>query len=191
MPENTGIIAVNVRRLVGRSGAPSGTVGLTIMPYACNPVISANICRNLTLTNPALANLGDSAAVIFTDASVVLFSDDFLVAHEFGHALGLGHGDGIDNDGNGVFDECCDPSEHDTGSSLMSAGGTGSLTITELQRNAMRAIAFVTPGTRFLTLAERAGAPVVRPQSVAPLPPGFDKVISPPFDKVLSPRHRQ
>ena len=190
MPENTGIIAINVRRFVQRNGQQAPVMGLTEMPYACNPLLSADICRNLTLANPALANLGAGAAVILTDNSIRPLSDDFLVAHEFGHALGLGHGDGIDNNGNGVFDECCDASESESGRSLMSAGN-GSLTITELQKNAMRAIAFVTPGTRFLTLAERARAPVVTPERVASLPPGFDKVISPPFDKVLSPRDRQ
>jgi len=168
LPDNTGIIAVNVRRLVGRSGAPTGTLGVTAMPYACNAIISANICRDPKITNP-----GDMAAVILTDASFTGSSDDFLVAHEFGHALGLGHGDGIDNNGNGVFDECCDPSEIDTGKSLMSAGN-GSLTITELQQEVARAIAFVTPGTRYETLAFHPGP---SPQKVEPLPPRFDKII--------------
>src|ERR1700730_2148754 len=77
-PENTGIIAVNIRHFVGSSGGSPGTLGLAVMPYACNEIISANICRDPTLANP-----DDTAAVILTDSAFTSVSDDFLVAHEF------------------------------------------------------------------------------------------------------------
>jgi hypothetical protein len=59
------------------------------------------------------------------------------LAHELGHVLQLSHGDGIDNDGNGLMDEACDTNEKDTGYSVMSP--YGGRIITEAQRQIARA----------------------------------------------------
>ena len=58
------------------------------------------------------------------------------LAHEFGHALLLNEGDGVDNDGDGPIDLGCD-AEADTAQSLMTVNGTGK-TLTESQRELAR-----------------------------------------------------
>jgi hypothetical protein len=151
-PSAEGIITVNIRRFVGAFGASPGTLGYTTMPYPCNAIISDSVCRNPFAARPDDV---DDVAVILTDSSFMGFADDVLVAHELGHALGLGHGDGFDNNGNCVFDECCDPAEPTVAENLMNPNRT-SRTITELQRITARALAFTIPGTHFFQVAPRA-----------------------------------
>jgi hypothetical protein len=70
---------------------------------------------------------------------------DAIAAHELGHDLLLRHGDGVDNDQNGVWDEFCDPDEMDGGSSLMDVFPGNSTTVGLSQRRLARAAALVVP----------------------------------------------
>jgi len=70
-----------------------------------------------------------------------------ITAHELAHDLLLRHGDGLDAEQNGVWDELCDAAEISTGASLMDTYPGSSTTITPLQRE----------------LAEAAAAAVVLP----------------------------
>ena len=58
--------------------------------------------------SPIVANYGDAAFVAVRDNSFGLANDphDRLLAHEAGHVLFLGHGNGIDDDADGRFDGC-------------------------------------------------------------------------------------
>ena len=73
-----------------------------------------------------------------------------VLAHELGHALLLRHGDGVDNDNNGVFDESCDQNEfnafdlkasHDQLSLMYPTVFADVTTITALQRDLARTAA--------------------------------------------------
>jgi len=97
-------------------------------------------------------------------------SSDFLVAHELGHTLGLIHGDGLDNDCNGVWDgvvgagPVCDANEMNTGPvTLMSVEGASTGFLTPLQLDRARVYA-----TKSLPMAALSTAVCVAP----PLPPG-------------------
>jgi len=85
-----------------------------------------------------------------------------VLGHEFGHVLMLGHGDGLDNDGNGalpptngprLFDAYCDINEYNTKDlqantvSLMDRTVGGVTTITPLQRECARTVAALLPGS--------------------------------------------
>jgi len=84
-----------------------------------------------------------------------------ILAHEFGHVLMLGHGDGLDNDGNGklppdagprLFDQSCDVPEFNQydilgkTTSLMDTYVESVKTITPLQRECARTVAPLLPG---------------------------------------------
>lgn len=147
-----GIITININRFVGSSGAQSSAVGKATSSVNCDPALTATmaVCTNLS---DMVENIG--ASVVMRDASYEqsFQNQDFqdvTFAHELGHSLFLGHGDGIDNDGNGQFDFCCDADEvvDALPYSLMSPNYTqaSSGVITDLQGDRARTVASLTPG---------------------------------------------
>lgn len=66
-----------------------------------------------------------------------------IVAHELGHDLLLRHGDGLDNDQNGAWDEYCDAAEANGGMSLMDTHPGMSTVLTPLQQELGKASAVV------------------------------------------------
>jgi hypothetical protein len=150
-----GPIAFNLRRFVDASGNPTTALGnamdpsvsFTLPPGAPFPSVLPE-CQtppvNLIAANGAFMGAVDRsfAATIGQDARVV--------AHEFGHVLKLGHGNGLDDDGDGVYDQFCDPSENPLTppASVMHPFISGvNQNVTMFQRGTARAIASVTPGS--------------------------------------------
>jgi len=147
-----GIIAVNVNRFVNASGSQSTTVGIATSSIACEPARSTTmaICTDL---NTMSENIGTFVALEDASYDQDLESQDFqdvTLAHELGHTLFLGHGDGLDNDENGLFDSCCDANENESATpySLMSpySNQASSRVITALQKDWARTVASKTPG---------------------------------------------
>jgi hypothetical protein len=150
-----GPVVINVRRLVNQDGSQAQISGQGGYQYTW-PGGPDPVC-----TNPSALTQVTSKAII-TD---YLFLRDFdpveeLLAHEFGHVLGLQHGNGQDDNNNGMFDGYggqttqteCDASENPSAPppSLMTPNiGVSTPTITNLQRNRARAIAMRISGVSF------------------------------------------
>lgn len=94
-PDITGIVAVSARQF---EGTPDTYYGQAGVPLLGDPVQQAQ------------SRLGiiDSAYLHPDSTHTTVFQRDTLgrwLAHEFGHTLGLQHGNGIDDNQNGVIDE--------------------------------------------------------------------------------------
>jgi hypothetical protein len=159
------LVIVIARKLINSDGSSSPMSGIS---EVYNQVLKRNngidLCsfpRNLTkddtkgkyiiLTDPTLLGL---------DGSKGNGIPYVVLAHEFGHVLMLGHGDGLDNDNNSqlppnpgprLFDAYCDPAEYNnydvTSStpSLMIAKAGYIKSITILQKEIARTVASLMP----------------------------------------------
>ena len=164
-----GITAVNIRLFVNDFGAPNNLAGLAWVQDACAFGAWSNVCQDPTSLP---VNAGTSIVVIDEkcfDGSQECFASgydrdeiDLAFPHELGHTLWLGHGNGLDDDGDGVFDACCEGDEGTGGGNLMAGGSsTPGTTITAEQRARARALARVTPGAIIETPTGSVAGPVV------------------------------
>jgi hypothetical protein len=141
-----GPIALNFGRFVDASGNPVGTLGLGIPPAITGSVPFAQ-CEippvHVTAAGETFMGVVDFSAVGAKGR------DAQVVAHELGHVLTLGHGNGLDDNNNKRYDLFCDPSEAglDSPPTIMHPSGISN-DVTALQRDQSRTIAKLTPGSQ-------------------------------------------
>jgi outer membrane protein assembly factor BamB len=144
-----GPVGINLRQFVDNNGNPSDTNGIA-SPAIRGPGLPNDlgpVCKDPTKIQ---SNSGDTMYAAVNDNSLVVNDPhDTLVAHELGHVLFLFHGNGLDDDNNGVYDEICDPKENTNAlpHSLMTPRVISDV-ITHLQKNTARTLAKVTAGAK-------------------------------------------
>ncbi len=149
-----GIIGINIRRFVKPDGTPSQLLGIgSSMHTVPHGTDKCAVPPDIADYAPLGSNDG---WVIIVDDRFTLESDplDSVLAHELGHVLFLGHGNGKDDPTgdpprkNGRYDAFCDRQEdvHATPGTLMKPQRPVEDRLTELQRANARAAARVTVG---------------------------------------------
>ena len=146
-----GQIVVNARKLVESDGSDSfpGFSCYGCIVYGTRTF--EQVCDALRPANPPQMSIDEASAFTMVWDNEFTGSPpapgDTLLAHEIGHVLFLAHGNGEDDDRDGLFDEGCDPDETSTTPRRLMHPGGGS-GITELHRKVARAFALGSPGGR-------------------------------------------
>lgn len=170
-----GFPAVNLHRFVNRDGTPSNQTGYAESNASFGDPGTFNLCTiPPTVTS---ATFVWSGRLSVADYSITrgFDPDDLVVAHEFGHAAGVDHGNGL-NEGGGGYDLNCDPSENinATPFSFMTAGNNITRVVTNLQRNSMRTILLRYSGTQIDPPAALVNADTVSDQRTDAVQDVFD-----------------
>jgi hypothetical protein len=139
-PSESGLTVIFIRELLRTYGelTPHGSVstdlpsGSTELDFCASPysISPSRMAGRWSVIGTFDRGVGDAPPNLAT-----------RVAHELGHLLLLVHGDGVDEDGDGTWDENCDFDEPNTGTSLMDEMPGRSTTITPLQRALAQAAA--------------------------------------------------
>jgi hypothetical protein len=144
--QQPGFTVVFVRELIWTDGGPTPQSGYSTNLLPLFTAKEAELCqRPYQITKADVAGRWTIIETFDRNYRGLPPNLASVVAHELGHDLLLGHGDGVDNDQNGKWDEYCDPAETNSGSSLMDIYPTSSNTITPLQRERAEAAAAVVP----------------------------------------------
>ncbi|ACB50792.1 unknown [Crocosphaera subtropica ATCC 51142] len=142
-----GPIALNLRQFVNNAGNPTNLIGWGGFTGLNG---GANTCA--TPPTNVTSAIGGSASVVDNSFRLAIDPIDALLAHELGHVLRLGHGNGLDDDNDDVYDDNifnCDPNENvNAPPPNMMAPTVGSGVITTLQRQTSRPVALVYSGSQ-------------------------------------------
>ena len=154
------LIIIIARNLINNDGSATNESGYTENYDNIDKMNLCNFPRNITRENTKGRYIVlDDPALYTTSAGHGM--PYVILAHELGHVLMLGHGDGLDNDnsgqlppGNGprLFDEYCDFPEYKkydlagNQRSLMSPVVGYNVNITSLQKELARGVASLMPG---------------------------------------------
>lgn len=147
-----GILALNVRGLV-QSGLTVHVLGIGFGFHNVAAAPGTDACTQPTsvVTNDGVLLVTDGEVVPFAPGFPPSDPHDKLLAHELGHTLFLGHGNGVDDDNNGLVDQFCDQLENpDAASQSLMTPILSQTTevITAAQRTTARPIAAVTKGAQ-------------------------------------------
>jgi MYXO-CTERM domain-containing protein len=181
----------------GDAGWERCTRGITVVvaarsaksQYACGLGDPADAIRNVYCAPPV--NLPPNTAAPFAIFTTIpagqCYANQigvFGFAHEVGHALGLRHGDGLDEDCDGVWDGVCDGTDsgmpimpgdepNDGPANLMGPSG-GPLVLTDLQKDLAHQVALASVPNVVSPFGAGCVAPPLPPppeDSAAPTPP--------------------
>ncbi len=161
--------------LIARTPVNSGPVlGVTYLKVGCSSL--PPICED-----PTLLGTNDDIFVIVQDdicftgslecvpqSTILQDAIEQVLPHELGHVLYLMHGNGKDDDGDGLFDDCCDNDETGPNNkNLMSPIANGAFkVITQEQANQARKFALLVPGARVVRRPDDIYYPVIANQSM-------------------------
>lgn len=143
-PQALGLIVVDIGYFLARSGARDPTLGITSPTPAALLESPMRYCGEPRAILPS--DVADGFSLVMDESERNFGNPVTGLAHELGHLLLLKHGDGLDNDGDGVYDSFCDPFEQDTGTSLMTLEAPTTTVITSLQASTARDAARAAPG---------------------------------------------
>ena len=165
-----GPVGLNLRLFVNADGTRANLGGIANFGISFpggTPI--QDLCRN---PGRITANSGNLFAAVI-DNSFTLNGDpnETLLAHEFGHVLFLGHGNGLDDDGDGLYDQFCDNDENVNAPppSLMTTGANSTVLTgpnNPSQRFTARAVARITSGAQLDPPAALVNGDTVNDQRV-------------------------
>ncbi len=175
-PTLEGITAVQIRQFVGDTGTPLAILGIggraregdvREQAEAGRVAVVDHFYRQSVPGNPSPPNPSDTI--------------DRLLAHELGHAVSLRHGDGLDNDTNGVIDDADEAAvglPRFDGNNIMQYRSGSELTVGQ-STQARSHIAATVPDVRVQPISDAApNAVPIDPKNARILDFGFKAVLN-------------
>jgi hypothetical protein len=148
-----GPVVVNIREFVDSDGELSDLIGSGLLAWRS----PGDICLD-----PSDITTAEGGDVVVNDGSFAPTAPaERSLAHELGHLLNLEHGNGLDDDDDGLIDAVCDededPEEGPPFSIMTQSSASDSTGITPFQRNVSRGVAAVYIGAMIGEALDFAG----------------------------------